>query len=147
MKRIIMLASLLIPVAAFAAGGGGGGHSRSESPTSLQEIKKKIDDKKYSEAIQLLNVYTAKNSSSADAYNYLGFSYRKTGRLPEAFKAYEKALKLGPKHLGAHEYLGEAYLTNKEPEKAKATLTKLKGICGNCEESRDLERAISSYRP
>ncbi len=89
MKRIIILASLLIPVAALAAGGGGGGHSRSESPTSLQEIKKKIDDKKYSESIELLKVYTAKNSSSADAYNYLGFSYRKTGQLPEAFKAYE----------------------------------------------------------
>jgi hypothetical protein len=29
-------------------------------------------------------------------------------------------------------------------EKAKATLLTLKGICGNCEESRDLEKAINS---
>jgi tetratricopeptide (TPR) repeat protein len=146
MKRIIMLVTLLVPVVAFASGGGGGGFSGSESPSSLKEIKKKVDDKKYSEAIGMLNRYTAKDGSSADAYTYLGFCYRKSGRLPEAFKAYDRALKLDPKHLGAHEYLGEAYLVNRQPEKAKETLSRLKGICRSCEESRDLERAINSYR-
>jgi tetratricopeptide (TPR) repeat protein len=128
----------------MASGGGGGGFSQSESAPNLQEIKKTIDNKKYFDAIKQLKTYIKQDSSSADAYTYLGFSYRKSGQLPEAFKAYDKALKLDPKHLGAHEYLGEAYLMNKEPEKAKAMLTKLKGICGNCEESRDLEKAIKA---
>ena len=144
MKRIVLVACLLIPNAVCASGGGSEGVSRQESAPSLKEIKKTIDDHKYSDAIKSLKKYIKEHSRSADAYNYLGFSYRKSGNLPEAFKAYEKALALDPKHLGAHEYLGEAYLMNKEPEKAKAILIKLKGICGDCEESRDLEEAIKS---
>jgi len=144
MKRIVMLFCLLIPGTLYASGGGGEGFSQRESAPNLQEIKKTIDDKKYPEAIKMLKKYIKTDAGSADAYTYLGFSYRKSGHLPDAFKAYDKALALDPKHLGAHEYLGEAYLMNKEPEKAKATLIKLKGICGNCEESRDLEKAINS---
>ena len=79
--------------------------------------------------------------------NSSGFSFRKNCNLPEDFKAYDKALSIDPKHLGAHEYLGEAYVINKEPEKARAELIKLKGICGNCEEARDLEKAIKSSYP
>lgn len=146
MKWIIMLLCVLIPGAVFAAGGGGEGISMKESAPNLQEIKTTIDNHKYSEAITQLKSFIKKDAKNADAYNYLGFSYRKSGNLPEAFKAYEKALALDPRHLGAHEYLGEAYLQNKEPEKAKATLNKLKGICGNCEESRDLEQAIAAYK-
>jgi cytochrome c-type biogenesis protein CcmH/NrfG len=146
MKRTILFLCLLIPCAVFAAGGGGEGISRKESAPSLQEIQKTIDSHKYPEAIAQLKAYIRKDANNADAYNLLGFSYRKNGNLPDAFKAYEKALTIDPKHLGAHEYLGEAYLQKKEPEKAKATLNKLKGICGNCEEARDLEKAIAAYK-
>jgi len=144
MKVIIVMAFLLIPGMVLAAGGGGGGISQRESAPSLKVIKKTIDKAKYAEAIVMLKKYIGNDAGSADAYNYLGFSYRKSGQLPEAFKAYDKALALDPKHLGAHEYLGEAYLVNKEPEKAKEVLARLKGICGSCEESRDLEKAIKA---
>jgi tetratricopeptide (TPR) repeat protein len=143
---MIVLMFILIPGTLFAAGGGGEGISLKESAPSLQEIKKTIDGQRYNEAIPQLKSFIKKNAKSADAYNYLGFSYRKNGNLPEAFKAYEKALAIDPRHLGAHEYLGEAYLQKKEPEKAKTTLIKLKGICGNCEEARDLEKAIAAYK-
>jgi len=144
MKRILMMVCLLIPCTAFASGGGGGGFSQRESTPSLQDIKKTIDKSDYADAIKMLKNYLRSDPGSADAYNYLGFSYRKSGRLPEAFQAYEKALRLDPKHLGAHEYLGEAYLMNREPDKARTELAKLKGICGNCEEYRDLDKAIKS---
>lgn len=144
MKRIVMLAFLLIPSALFASGGGGGGFSEQVSAPNLQEIKQTIDNRKYFDAIKLLKKYIKKDATSADAYTYLGFSYRKTGNLSEAFKAYDKALALDPKHLGAHEYLGEAYLMNKEPGKARVMLGKLKSLCGNCEEYRDLEKAIKA---
>jgi len=147
MKRIAMLVCLLIPCTVFASGGGGGGFSQRESAPSLQDIKKTIDKNNYSDAIKMLKTYLRSEPGSADAYNYLGFSYRKSGHLPEAFKAYDKALALDPRHLGAHEYLGEAYLMNKEPDKARSELAKLKGICGNCEEYRDLDKAIKSGHP
>ena len=147
MKRLILflvVLSAIIPASLYASGGGSEGFSQRESAPNLQEIKKTIDEKKYPEAVKMLKKYIQTDPGSADAYTYLGFSYRKSGHLPEAFKAYDKALALDPKHLGAHEYLGEAYLMNKEPEKAKATLNRLQGMCGNCEESRDLEKAISA---
>ena len=146
MKRMIVLLCMLVPGMVFAAGGGGEGISLQESAPSLREIKKTIDSHKYSEAITQLKSFIRNDAKNADAYNYLGFSYRKNGQLADAFKAYEKALAIDPKHLGAHEYLGEAYLQKKEPDKAKATLNKLKGICGNCEEARDLEKAIAAYK-
>ena len=78
MKRIILMVSLLMPVAAFADGGGGEGVSQKDSAANLQEIKMKIEATKYAEAIKLLKAYIRKDDSSADAYNYLGFSYRKS---------------------------------------------------------------------
>jgi len=144
MKGIIVLAALLLPTAALASGGGSEGFSGRESAPSLAEIKRTIDSNNYREAIASLKTYLKSDPRSADAYNYLGFSYRKSGDLKQAFKAYDRALALDPKHLGAHEYLGEAYLMNKEPDKARAELAKLKGLCGNCEEYRDLEKAIKA---
>ena len=146
MKRLLFALCLLVPTALYASGGGGGGYTKKESTPSLQEIKKTVDDKKYPDAIKQLKLFIDKNSNNADAYNYLGFSYRKSGNLSEAFKAYNKALALDPKHLGAHEYLGEAYLMNKEPEKARGELRTLQALCGNCEEYRDLEKAIKGER-
>jgi Flp pilus assembly protein TadD len=147
MKKIIFVICLCVPAVVFAAGGGGGGFSQRESAPSLQEIKSRIDDKKYPEAIKLLKKYIKEDSGNADAWNYLGFAYRKTGKLPDAFKAYKKALALDPKHLGAREYMGEAYLMNKEPEQAKALLKELKALCGDCEEYRDLDKAIKAAAP
>lgn len=141
MKTLLILLMLVVPVAASAAGGWS---SRQEPTPSMNEIKSKIDGKNYQEAIDLLKKYVKQEPKNADAYNYLGFAYRKTGKLPDAFKAYKKALAIDPKHRGAHEYLGEAYLMNKEPEKAVALLNELKQICGDCEEYRDLDKAIKA---
>jgi Flp pilus assembly protein TadD len=143
MKRMI-IACLLIPGSLFASAGGE--IPSLKSAPSMHEIKMNIVENKYSEAIPLLKKYLGRNPKSAEAYNYLGYSYRKTGQLPEAFKAYERALALNPKHLSAHEYLGEAYLMNNEPEKARAVLAQLWGICRDCEEFRDLAKAIKEAR-
>jgi tetratricopeptide (TPR) repeat protein len=81
----------------------------------------------------------------------LAYSYRKQAKpdLPKAFEHYKIALQLDPKHLGAHEYIGEAYLMNKQPEEAKKHLLALEKICGNktCEEYVDLEKALAAYKP
>ena len=44
------------------------------------------------------------------AYNGMGFSYRKTGDYVKALEMYDKALKLKPGFADAIEYRGEAYL-------------------------------------
>ncbi len=62
-----------------------------------------------------------------------------------AFKHYYAALKLGPKHRGAHEYLGEAYLMRGNLAKAEEHLKTLDGLFP-CEEYTDLKRSVENYR-
>lgn len=58
------------------------------------------------------------------------------------------ALKLNPNHKGAHEYIGEAYLMDNQPDEAQKHLVQLEKICGNksCEEYEDLARALANFR-
>ena len=54
---------------------------------------------------------------------------------------------LNPRHRGAHEHLGEAYLVLGESTKAEQLLAALENLCLiPCEEYNDLKRAITAYR-
>ena len=64
-----------------------------------------------------------------------------------AFKHYQRALDLNPRHRGAHEYAGEAYLIVNNLAKAEEHLAALEKICLiPCEEYEDLRKAIAEYR-
>jgi tetratricopeptide (TPR) repeat protein len=82
----------------------------------------------------------------ADGHNWLGYSYRKSGRLNEAFVHYKRALAIDRSHLGAHEYIGEAYLMANQPDEARKHLQRLAALCASsCEEYRHLDSAIAVY--
>lgn len=87
--------------------------------------------------------------TNADAHNLLAYTYRKQSKadLTKAFEHYKAALTINPKHRGAHEYIGEAYLMAGQPQKAQEHLSALETICGNrqCEEYKDLAQAIADY--
>ena len=85
------------------------------------------------------------NPKNADGYNLLGYSSRWLGKYDEAFAAYDRALALDPKHKGALEYSGVAYLKVNQLAKAQEQLVKLKAICTTCEETTDLTKAIGSF--
>ena len=80
-------------------------------------------------ALDAFNKVVAKDPGNANAQNYLGYTYRKSGQLDLAFKHYEEALRLNPKHRGAHEYMGEAYLMVNNLAKAEEQLKELDRIC------------------
>jgi Flp pilus assembly protein TadD len=106
-----------------------------------------IDAKDWQAAIRAFSSAALRDTRNADIQNYLGYAYRHTGQMDLAFKHYERALQLNPRHRGAHEYLGEAYLMVNELAKAEAHLSALKTICLiPCEEYTDLEKAIAEYR-
>jgi hypothetical protein len=66
--------------------------------------------------------------------------------MDRVFSHYNEALRLNPKHRGAHEYLGEAYLMTNSLAKAKEQLAALDKLCFfGCEEYSDLKKAIASY--
>ena len=84
---------------------------------------------------------------SADLHNELGFAYRKLRQMSKAFEHYKRALMIEPRHRGAHEYIGEAYLMVGDVASAEKHLAALRSICLlPCEELTDLEKAISEHR-
>lgn len=108
--------------------------------------KRAVEKKDWNAAVASFRKAVAAEPNSADAHNMLGFSLRWVGRMDEAFAAYEKALKIDPKHRGALEYSGIAYLKAGKPAKANEQLARLELAVGkNAEEYRDLAKAIADY--
>lgn len=96
----------------------------------------------------MLREALVKDPSDADLHNMYAFSIRK-GPNPDmatVFKHYNEALRIKPDHVGAHEYLGEAYLMAGNVAKAKEQLVAVRRYCkGNCPEAFELNRHIAEY--
>jgi tetratricopeptide (TPR) repeat protein len=108
--------------------------------------RKALEVKNWTSAIKSFSSAAERNPSNADVQNYLGYCYRKSGKLDLAFKHYNRALALNPRHRGAHEYVGEAYLIKGDLKSAQKHLAALREICLlPCEELTDLEREIAKY--
>ena len=106
-----------------------------------------IEAKDWNAAIASLSSAALRDTRNADIQNYLGYAYRHTGQLELAFRHYQRALELNPRHRGAHEYVGEAYLLVNNLAQAEEHLATLQRICLiPCEEYEDLKKAIADYR-
>jgi tetratricopeptide (TPR) repeat protein len=93
-----------------------------------------------------MEAVVARDPTDADAYNWLAYATRKGGDPAKSIPIYEKALALDPKHRGAHEYIGEAYLALNNLSKAKEHLARLDSLCFfPCSEYRDLKKAVQAY--
>jgi Tfp pilus assembly protein PilF len=101
-------------------------------------------------AIAELDAVVENEPGDADAHSLLGYSHRKQASpdLAKAFEHYRRALQIDPRHKGAHEYIGEAYLMDNQPAEAEKHLAELARLCGNqgCEEYVDLAEAIKAYK-
>jgi len=106
-----------------------------------------VKAKNWTEAVAKLKIAERRNPDSADLHNFLGFSYRNLKQFDLAFTHYKRSLTLDPRHRGAHEYIGEAYLMTGDLASAEKHRDLLKGICLlGCEELADLEKAIAEYK-
>ena len=132
-------------------GGGGGGGGAGEKPEKPMDPDyaagmKAIGASQYAAAIPLFQKAIARDGNNADAYNMLAYATRKNGDPAKAIPIYEKALAIDPEHRGAHEYIGEAYLTLDNLPKAKEHLARLDKLCFfPCEQYRDLKKAVEAY--
>ena len=139
----VLIAFCTLAAPTFAAGTEDGS-STTASVATYEDAKALIAQAKYTEARDILKGVTAAEPRNADAWNLLGFSSRKSGDLKAAGKAYAKALKINPGHLGALEYQGEMFIQLGEADKAKANLATLQSLCGTCEEMQDLQQALAA---
>ena len=95
---------------AIQAAGSQDSAAKASAPKDPQyaKAKKAVKSQDWNQAIALLTKVVGRDGKNADAHNFLGFSYRKSGNHDEALRYYKMALKINPKHKGAHEYIGEA---------------------------------------
>jgi tetratricopeptide (TPR) repeat protein len=143
-----LLGIVLLHGPALAAGGGGGddaGSARQQDPVVAAAVQA-INAREYARAIPMLEDRVKREPSDADAHNWLAYAIRKNGDPGRSIPIYQKALSLDPRHLGAHEYIGEAYLALDNLPKAKEHLSRLSRLClFGCEEYRDLKKAVQAY--
>lgn len=98
---------------------------------------------KYAEALGYLNRVTVKDEK---VLTYIGFATRKLGDVNAALPFYTKALAANPEYAVARAYLGEAYLTLGQREKAAAELGEIERRCGaTCAAYADLASHIAAY--
>ena len=139
---LAVLLTVALTTAAFAAGS----PSSSDRPSTFDLGEKAVKAKDFGRALSLFKKVVRDDPENADAWNYIGFSYRKLDQLDRALPAYRKALAIDPDHRGANEYLGELYLATGNLGKARQRLKRLDAICTfGCEEYDDLKRAIKAY--
>jgi Flp pilus assembly protein TadD len=106
-----------------------------------------INRKDWAEAVKRLHQVELRAPDSADLHNYLGYSYRNLKKMDLAFKHYKRSLELNPRHRGAHEYIGEAYLLVNDLPSAEKHVNELRNICLlACDELADLEKAVAAYK-
>lgn len=169
---IIALGLTLLLSAAGAARADGGGSSDDTTPTCprgqvwdsrtqrcVQAQSGVLPDKsladnayalakadRFDEAIAVLDLM--QDRDTPQALNYRGFATRKLGRIDEGIAYYLKAVALDPHYAQVREYLGEAYVTKGDIERAREQLRAIEAICGTgCEEYEDLAKAISEQKP
>lgn len=128
----------------MAAGTDDGSAAASPTASAYDEAKAMVNEGNFAAALPKLMNVTKEDPKNADAWNLLGFTYRKLGQLSDSDKAYLTVLKINPNHLGALEYQGELFITTGKIDKAKANLAKLQGLCGKCEQAEDLEKALKA---
>jgi len=138
----LMALSTFLAVPALAAGTSDG--SSATAAASYAEAKAMVDEGNFVAALPNLIALTKADAKNADAWNLLGFTYRKLGQLDDSNTAYLTVLSINPDHLGALEYQGELFITTGKLEEAKANLAKLHALCGTCEQAQDLEAALKA---
>ncbi len=152
-RSLLLLTCLAAPLLAaspgFAMGSGPAPAEQAAKPVdpNFTEGRKAIDNKDWAAAVPLFEAVVAKDKSNADAFNWLGYARRNAGNYEAAFAAYNQALALDPRHRGAHEYIGEAYLKVNNLAKAEEHLKRLDSLCAfGCAEYTELKNKIAAYK-
>jgi tetratricopeptide (TPR) repeat protein len=142
--RPFILSLLLAPAMGLAADSG--------PPVATDPVLERVSTatarQDWAAAQAILKEAVQKEPGNADYHNLYAYTVRKGGNpdMNLVFKHYNEALRIDPKHRGAHEYIGEAYLVVDNLPKAKEHLGALDELCFfPCGEHTDLKKAIAEY--
>ena len=146
MKSALTILALAVSSGAAIAADTPGASSRSDPMMDRYSAAAERQD--WKGAAAAMQAALTKDPNNPDYHNLYAYSLRKGGTsdMDLVFKHYNEALRLDPKHRGANEYLGEAYLMIGNLPKAKEQLATLDKICFfSCQEYTDLKKHIAEY--
>lgn len=115
---------------------------------ALEQARTAIGRQDWAGAQKVLREAVARNPQDAEFHNLFAYSIRKGANpaMDVVFRHYNEALRIDPKHRGAHEYIGEAYLMSGNVPKAKEHLAQLDRLCTfGCEEYTKLKKEVALY--
>jgi len=142
-NSLVAIVAFMVSNAVYAADTSG---PTSRPDPMLDRYHAAAERQDWKSAAAAMNDALAADSRNADYHSLYAYALRRSGSpdMDVVFKHYNEALRLDPKHRGAHEYIGEAYLMVGNVAKAKEHLGALDKICFfGCSEYNDLKRAIS----
>lgn len=122
---------------------------RSPADPVLQQAREAVGRGDFAAAAAMLREALAKAPGNAEYHNLFAYALRKAPSpdMDLVFRHYHEALRLDPKHRGAHEYVGEAYLIVGNVAKAKEHLARLDRLCFfGCREYDELKQAIAEHQ-
>jgi len=122
--------------------------ARAPADPVLQQAREAVQREDFAAAAATLREALARSADNAEYHNLYAYALRKAPA-PDwdlVFRHYHEALRLEPKHRGAHEYIGEAYLSVGNLPKAQEHLARLDGLCFfGCREYSELKKAVQAY--
>lgn len=155
MKIVGLVAAAALAVCVSASGGFAMGpdpvpaapaRPANSAQKDFEDGQKAINAAQYDNGIELMKKVVAAQPKNADAYNLMGFAFRKKGDLRSAAGNYDAALKIDANHKGALEYQGEMFLKLGRLDDAYKNRVRLRDVCQTgCNELRELDRAIADF--
>jgi cytochrome c-type biogenesis protein CcmH/NrfG len=146
--RPLIVAAMLSSGTVLGAGDPGGSSATERKDPVMEKVAAATSKKDWTGAAGVLKEALSANPNNPDYHNLYAYSLRKSSNpdMNLVFKHYNEALRLDPKHKGAHEYIGEAYLMVGNVAKAKEHLGQLDKLCFfSCPEYTDLKKSIAEY--
>ena len=118
-----------------------------DAKTAYQQSKELIEEKKYAEAVPLLQAVVIDDPRNDDAWHDLAFANQELGHTGEAIGYYERALAIRPVRKDTRSRLGALQLALDNLPKAEEQVTELKRLCTTgCDELKNLEVEIAAYK-
>jgi Tfp pilus assembly protein PilF len=144
-----LIIAFFAAASAQAAPGDDGGRA-GEAPRDpvIEKALAAGEQKDWPLAQSILRDALAADPRNADYHNLYAYAIRRGDKpnLDVVFKHYNEALRIDPKHRGAHEYIGEAYLMVGNLAKAKEHLAALDRLCFfGCDEYALLKKAVGEF--
>lgn len=134
MKAGVVVLGLMLVVSAVGVAFADPGGS-SDEPSVNPEAQAQFDQgmgfvrrKQWPQAIQAFMLAVRFEPNYVEAWNNLGYSYRKINDNQKALEAYQRALRIRPDYAPAHEYIGRLYLALGNKEQAMRHYETLRGL-------------------